>query len=102
MALIYDDITALTGNTPLVRINRLTEGIDTNLLAKLEYYNPGNSVKDRLAGYIHWKSRANFDQALLICRRQRIRVDLNEVREWCVVEAGLGAFGELLARLDEV
>ena len=48
MARIYADITALTGNTPLVRINRLTEGIDTNLLAKLEYYNPGNSVKDRL------------------------------------------------------
>ena len=48
VARIYSDITALTGNTPLVRINRLTEGIDTNLLAKLEFYNPGNSVKDRL------------------------------------------------------
>jgi cysteine synthase len=48
VARIYADITALTGNTPLVRINRLTEGIDTNLLAKLEFYNPGNSVKDRL------------------------------------------------------
>jgi hypothetical protein len=68
----------------------------------LRLLSPTDSVKDRLAGYIHWKSRANFDQALLICRRQRIRVDLNEVREWCVVEGGLGAFEELLARLDEV
>ena len=48
VARIYEDITQLTGNTPLVKINKLTEGIDTNLLAKLEFYNPGNSVKDRL------------------------------------------------------
>ena len=48
MARIYDDITQLTGNTPLVKINSLTKGIDTTLLAKLEFYNPGNSVKDRL------------------------------------------------------
>ncbi|CAB4892886.1 MAG: cysteine synthase A [Actinobacteria bacterium] len=48
MARIYEDITQLTGNTPLVKINKLTQGIDTTLLAKLEFYNPGNSVKDRL------------------------------------------------------
>ena len=44
----YDDITQLTGNTPLVRINRLTEGAGATVFAKLEFYNPGNSVKDRL------------------------------------------------------
>lgn len=44
----YDNITEVTGNTPLVRINRLTEGAGATVFAKLEFYNPGNSVKDRL------------------------------------------------------
>ncbi|MFN3866382.1 MAG: cysteine synthase A [Demequina sp.] len=48
MARIYEDATALIGNTPLVRINTLTEGIDATVLGKLEFYNPANSVKDRL------------------------------------------------------
>ncbi len=48
MAQIYDDITQLVGNTPLVRINRLTKGVKATILAKLEFYNPANSVKDRL------------------------------------------------------
>ena len=68
----------------------------------LRLLSPTDSVKDRLAGYIHWKSRANFDQALLICQRQRSRVDLNAVRDWCVGERGLAAFEELEARLAEV
>ena len=48
MARLYDNITDVTGNTPLVRINRLTEGAGATVYAKLEFYNPGNSVKDRL------------------------------------------------------
>jgi len=48
MARIYDDATKLIGNTPLVRINRLTEGLGATVVAKLEFYNPANSVKDRL------------------------------------------------------
>lgn len=48
MARIFDDITQLVGNTPLVRINRLTDGVGAELVAKLEYYNPGHSVKDRI------------------------------------------------------
>lgn len=66
----------------------------------LRLLSPTDSVKDRLAGYIHWKSRANFEQALLICRRQRERVDLDAVREWCVGEGGTEAFRELASRLD--
>ncbi|HAE86426.1 TPA: cysteine synthase A [Candidatus Marinimicrobia bacterium] len=46
---IHDDITKLTGNTPLVRINRLNEKGYATLLAKLEYFNPMSSVKDRVA-----------------------------------------------------
>lgn len=48
MARIYDDVTKLVGNTPLVRLNRLTEGVGATVVAKLEYYNPANSVKDRI------------------------------------------------------
>jgi len=48
MAKIYDDATELIGNTPLVRINRLSEGAEATILAKLEFYNPANSVKDRI------------------------------------------------------
>jgi cysteine synthase len=45
---IADDITQLIGNTPLVRINRLGAGLPGTILAKLEYFNPGKSVKDRI------------------------------------------------------
>ena len=45
---IHPDITAAFGNTPLVRLNRLTEGLPAEVVAKLEFYNPGSSVKDRL------------------------------------------------------
>ena len=45
---IANDITELVGNTPLVRIRKITDGVDAEVLAKLEFFNPGNSVKDRI------------------------------------------------------
>ena len=45
---IHNDITSAFGNTPLVRLNRVAEGVDGTVLAKLEFYNPASSVKDRL------------------------------------------------------
>jgi cysteine synthase A len=45
---IFDDPTKLIGNTPLVRLRRVSEGAKAEILAKLEFFNPGLSVKDRI------------------------------------------------------
>ena len=45
----YDNVVELIGNTPLVRLRNVTAGISATVLAKVEYFNPGGSVKDRIA-----------------------------------------------------
>ncbi|MFG2488379.1 MULTISPECIES: cystathionine beta-synthase [Streptomyces] len=45
----HDSMISLVGNTPLVKLNRVTEGLQATVLAKVEYFNPGGSVKDRIA-----------------------------------------------------
>lgn len=48
MALMLGDVTTVVGSTPLVKLKRLTEGLNASVLAKLEYQNPLGSVKDRI------------------------------------------------------
>ncbi len=48
MARIAKDVTQLIGNTPLVRLNRIPRGLDVTVVAKLEFFNPTGSIKDRI------------------------------------------------------
>lgn len=48
MSQIYNNVTELVGRTPLVRLGRITDGAQADVVAKLEFYNPANSVKDRI------------------------------------------------------
>jgi cysteine synthase A len=48
MGKIYEDLTKTVGNTPLVKLNRVTKGLDATVLVKLESFNPLSSVKDRI------------------------------------------------------
>ena len=45
---VYSNITEIVGNTPLVRINKITDGAQAEVYAKLEFYNPTSTVKDRI------------------------------------------------------
>ncbi len=61
MRRIANDITELTGNTPLVRLNRITSGVNATIVAKLEFFNPLSSVKDRIGvSMIEAAERAGF------------------------------------------
>ncbi len=49
MTRIYNSLTDLIGGTPLVRLNKLTEGLHAQVVAKVESFNPGGSIKDRIS-----------------------------------------------------
>jgi cystathionine beta-synthase len=46
---VKNNILETIGNTPLIRLNKITKGLPCDVLAKVEYFNPGNSIKDRMA-----------------------------------------------------
>ena len=61
MARIYENVSDLVGNTPLVKLNRIAEGVEATVVAKLEFYNPANSVKDRIGVAIVEAAEASGD-----------------------------------------
>lgn len=67
----------------------------------LQILSPTDCVKDRLAGYIHWKTRDLFEQAVLVCRRQAEKIDWKNIEKWCEGEGSREAFEELRRALDE-
>ena len=52
MTKLYNNVLETIGNTPLIRLNRLAEGISSNIYLKCEFFNPGGSVKDRIGKFI--------------------------------------------------
>jgi cysteine synthase A len=66
---IYDTIEGTMGRTPLVRLNRLSAGASADILAKLEFFNPLGSVKDRIATYMiadaERRGRINADSLIV-------------------------------------
>jgi cystathionine beta-synthase len=49
---VFENVIQAMGNTPIVRINKLSQGIDANVYAKLEFMNPGGSIKDRIGWWM--------------------------------------------------
>src|SRR5690606_13452047 len=49
---VFDNVLELIGNTPLIKLNKMTSGFDGEFFAKVEAFNPGHSTKDRIALYI--------------------------------------------------
>lgn len=48
MAGIYENVLQMIGNTPIVRLNRVAQGVPANFYGKVEFFNPGGSIKDRI------------------------------------------------------
>jgi hypothetical protein len=67
----------------------------------LRLLSPTDCVKDRLAAFIHWKLRDNFRQAVLVCRRQKEHLNVENLSAWCEREGGMDAYEELIQILSE-
>jgi hypothetical protein len=67
----------------------------------LRLLSPTDCVKDRLAAYIHWNLRDNFRQAVLVARRQKARIDFQNLASWCEREGGAEAYEKLIDELSK-
>lgn len=61
-------------------------------LGTIKMLTPTDCVKDRLAGYYHWEDRQSLDQAITICRQQKKRINLQEIKNWSEKEGHLKEF----------
>ncbi len=66
---------------------------------KIELLSPTDCVKDRLAGYIHWKCNDAFNQPVLVFKKQGERINMIDLAKWCRGEGGSATFRKLLRHL---
>lgn len=66
----------------------------------LRLLSPTDCVKDRLPAYIHWQLRDCFRQAVLVCQRQKERIDFANLSAWRQREGGSAVYQELLSQLS--
>ncbi len=81
--MVYDNILDLIGHTPMVRINKMTDSEDAEILAKLEKMNVGGSVKDRLGHYLIMEAERNYP----------------DLKDRAIIEATSGSTGIALAMI---
>jgi len=74
---IYSKGAYRSGDLDMIPAEVSVEGRTLRLLS------PTDCVKDRLASFIHWKSRDSYNQALLVGRNQRGKIDMREIARWC-------------------
>ena len=81
----FNNIIETIGNTPLVKLNKLTKEIDALVLAKVEYFNPGSSIKDRMALKMIEEAEKDEDknQDILLLREHRV------IQEWGLALAAI-------------
>lgn len=74
---IYSKGAYRSGDLDMITDEVSVEGRTLRLLS------PTDCIKDRLASFIHWKSRDSYNQALLVGRNQRGKIDMREIARWC-------------------
>ena len=63
-----NNILETIGNTPLIKLNKITKDLPCTVLAKVEYFNPGNSIKDRMALKMLLKARSVLEILIIMAK----------------------------------
>src|SRR5215208_144431 len=100
---IANNVTELVGNTPLVRLNRVTEGLNATVAAKLEFFNPAHSVKDRIGVAMIAAARGyKLMQTMPETMRKERRVLLRAYGAELVLTPGPDGMGGAIRKAEEI
>jgi len=92
---IYSKGAYRSGDLDMIPAEVSVEGRTLRLLS------PTDCIKDRLASFIHWKSRDSYNQALLVGRNQRGKIDMREIARWCEGEGVPDVYQKFALELSE-